>query len=308
MIHHVFANKINIGDWLSARGIQTLLGKVELTEHLCNDPYVAETLDDLSRATPNDFIIIGGGGLFMDYFVPFWEGFAEIADRVPFCIWGAGYCDLKREATRPPEALLQDIVSKSQFCFVRDQLTRSHLAGCDLPAPIPCPSINAIEPAPGLGHGLLHVDNYIPVGEDVYESMVAYGKEFANCTGRPYRGTNNFVKTPGKESELKAILRLYADSDVVLSSRLHGCIIGLAMGRKVLAVSGDYKVESFMQAAGLGDWVLDLSQVESLPELLLDLPRQTSSWVFLEQARRGNQTIADQVLAGILSRPPGNAP
>src|SRR5688500_18355984 len=97
MIHHVYANRSNIGDWLSALGIQSLLGSRPVIEHLCDEPFVAETLAALSACTADDLIVIGGGGLFMDYFTPFWEGFRQIADKVPFCIWGTGYCDLKRE-------------------------------------------------------------------------------------------------------------------------------------------------------------------------------------------------------------------
>src|ERR1043165_8456109 len=106
MIHHVFANKSNIGDWLSAQGIQRLLG-VPVIEHLCDEPFVPETLEALRELKANDLIVIGGGGLFMDYFVPFWEGFREIASRVPFCIWGVGYCHIKREDSRPPPSLLE---------------------------------------------------------------------------------------------------------------------------------------------------------------------------------------------------------
>ena len=40
MIHHVYANRSNIGDWLSPRGIQRLLSPLLVTEHLCDDPFV----------------------------------------------------------------------------------------------------------------------------------------------------------------------------------------------------------------------------------------------------------------------------
>ena len=75
MIYHIFANRSNIGDWLSAKGIQTLLAPAEITECLCDEPFLDETFDRLSDATSRDFIVIGGGGLFMDYFVPFWDQF-----------------------------------------------------------------------------------------------------------------------------------------------------------------------------------------------------------------------------------------
>jgi len=103
MIYHIYANRSNIGDWLSAKGIQQLLATHDITDCFCDEPFVKETMEVLSKATGNDLIIIGGGGLLMDYFVPFWEAFAPIAERVPFCIWGIGYCDIKHEASLPPE-------------------------------------------------------------------------------------------------------------------------------------------------------------------------------------------------------------
>ena len=42
-VYHVFANRSNAGDWLSARGIQSLLGPVSVTELLCDEPFVPET-------------------------------------------------------------------------------------------------------------------------------------------------------------------------------------------------------------------------------------------------------------------------
>ena len=77
MIYHVYANQSNAGDWLSARGIQALLAPREVREHLCDEPFVPQTIAALERATEEDFIVIGGGGLFMDYFEPFWKSFQK---------------------------------------------------------------------------------------------------------------------------------------------------------------------------------------------------------------------------------------
>src|SRR5688572_7481757 len=111
MIYHVFANRSNIGDWLSAKGIQKLLRPLEITECLCDEPFLDETFETLAMATSLDLIVIGGGGLFMDYFVPFWERFLPISKRVPFCIWGVGCCDIKHENSLPPIDLLQTVIS-----------------------------------------------------------------------------------------------------------------------------------------------------------------------------------------------------
>lgn len=294
MIHHVFANRSNTGDWLSALGIQSLLAPLKVSEHLCDEPFIEGTLHELKTLTPNDYIVIGGGGLFMDYFTPFWQGFQPIAERVPFCIWGVGCVDLKREETKPAASLLNEIVSHAQLCVVRDELTRGYLSTCGLPHPVPCPSIVVLERPAGQGWGVLHAANHTAAGADVYEVMCRAARDFAEATGRTYRETNNRIQADSRKA-LQANLSLYEKSDIVLSSRLHGCIIGLATGRKVLAVSGDRKVESFMEAAGLSKWVLDIGELSLLPDRLRALAGQEPPDTFLEAARREHQSIAAAV-------------
>jgi polysaccharide pyruvyl transferase WcaK-like protein len=294
MIYHVFANRSNIGDWLSAKGIQKLLAPADITECLCDVPYIGETMAVLSKATERDLIVIGGGGLLMDYFVPFWEAFLEVAQRVPFCIWGVGYCDLKLEASLPAGGLIEDIVSQSRLCYVRDELSRSHLPHCRLPEPVPCPSINLIEPAGHSGSDLLHVVNYSTVGAESYDRMCLAAQQFVGDRGIHYRETNNRVKKNGVE-EMNRVLAHYASSDIILSSALHGCIIGVAMGKKVVAVSGDRKIEAFMAAVGLEDWVLDIAEVPSLRRRLDEIGSQQDPGIFLKDVRRKNEVIASQI-------------
>ena len=294
MIHHVFANRSNVGDWLSVKGIQSLLS-LPVKEHLCDEPFIGETLHELSALGPDNFILIGGGGLFMDYFMPFWEGFLKIAERVPFFIWGVGYCDLKKENSHPLPSLIAGITRKSRLCVVRDELTRSLLNSNDqISPPVPCPSIVAVKPTKENGFGLLHVDNYTTAGPDVYEKMCEAAKKFAGRTGRRYRATNNRIP-PGSELALSDTLSLYAGSDLVISSALHGCIIALAMGRKVLAVSGDRKIESFMEAAGLKEWVCGIDEMRDLKDCLEALPRQEVPSKFLSRALQENQEVARRV-------------
>jgi hypothetical protein len=292
-IYHVFANRSNVGDWLSARGIQSLLAPRQVTELLCDEPFVPETLRHLSAAGPDDLVVIGGGGLFMDYFEPFWRGFAPLANRVPFCIWGVGCCDMKRAASRPPQSLIGPIAARARLCAVRDEMTREFLRDHAAIRVVPCPTFAVVEPRPP-GRGLLHADAFDNVGEEVYELMERVGAAFAARTDRSFHSINNLIPA-GDESALRATLDLYAGADLILTGRLHGCIIGLAMGRKVLAVSGDHKVESFMVAAGLGDWVLGLGEVSSIPSRLADLPGQSPPTAFLHRARQDNGSVADQV-------------
>lgn len=294
MIYHVFANRSNIGDWLSAKGIQKLLSPLEIKECLCDVPFIDETLHQLAAATEKDLIVIGGGGLLMNYFIPFWEVFKPVAERVPFCIWGIGYYDLKLEHSLPPGNLITGIINESRLCIVRDELTRLYLPECNLPAPIPCPSINFIEPVSITGKDILHVDNYTTAGKAAYEAMCAAGKDFASQHQIIYRQTNNRI-TKDSEKEMDQILSLYRQSDYVLSSALHGCIIAVALGLKLLAVSGDRKIEGFMESVGLQDWVLDINETEKISNFLSRLHLQNNPKTLLKNIQQQNKQIAADI-------------
>lgn len=294
MIYHVFANRSNIGDWLAAKGIQKLLAPLKITECLCDEPFIEETMKCLSLATKNDLIVIGGGGLLMDYFEPFWKAFVPVSKRVPYCLWGIGYCDNKHGPTLPSTKLIEGIVNQSKLCVVRDEMSRTYLKHCRLPPPVLCPSTVILNPPAKKGKGVLHVANYSSVGAQTYELMCGMVQDFAQQNGRDYRETNNRI-TKDSESELAEILSRYERSDLVISSGLHGCVIGLCFGLKVLAVSGDRKIEAFMQAAGLKDWILDFSEVKRVPERLREFQQQTLDESILREARQKNRDIAGMI-------------
>lgn len=303
MIHHIFANKSNIGDWLSAIGIQQLLSPMPIVEHLCDEPFVAETLDELKGLTANDMIIIGGGGLFMDYFLPLWDGLNALQSPAKLVIWGVGYCDLKRAHSQPPIATLRRALGRASQCFVRDEITRELLGMPDLPAPSACPSLCAIEPSTPQAFGLLHVDNHDTAGADIYAVMDATAEAFANETGRVLRRTNNRIE-PGRRDGLAKCLLAYEKSDLVLSSALHGCILSIAMGKKVLAVSGDWKIEGFMELLGLRGWVMsqeDAAEPGAVRDRLDRLADQRLDPARVESLRQTQRQIAAQVRSLVTS-------
>lgn len=294
MIIHIYANKSNIGDWLSALGIQSLLKYNNIKELFCDEPFLDKTFAELEKLSPDDVIIIGGGGLFMDYFTPFWDRFLDIAGDIPFCIWGVGFCDLKQEPSLAPFYLLKEIVKKSHLTVVRDNFSRDYLSAAISYQPIPCPSMAVIDIEKRNNFSLLHVDNYLSVGASSYKKMDEIGQEFAVKTDRKYRQTNNRIHS-GNKKELAAILSRYQEADMILSSALHGCIIAVSMGKKIIAVSGDRKIDAFMTAAGLEDWVLSYDEVDKLPELLQRLPIQQYNEEFAQNVRHKNQLIAKEI-------------
>jgi hypothetical protein len=295
MIHHVFACKSNIGDWLSAKGIQSLI-RSDVTEYLCDEPFVPSTLKRLSEVPDGELVVIGGGGLFMDYFTPFWRGILGLRHKLRYCIWGVGYCDLKAQLSRADPSLLLEIVAASSFTSVRDDLTRNYLAAGRLDPPVPCPSMAMLAPAETKERRILHVSHYDLVGEEGYNSMTPIIRQFASESSRGYREIDNHIPD-GSETALLGCLDLYRNAEIVVTSRLHGCIIGLAMGCKILAVSGDRKIESFMAAAGLSDWVCDTRDMSVIRQRLLMIESQQTPLEFLDRARRANVAIADRILA-----------
>ena len=143
--------------------------------------------------------------------------------------------------------------------------------------------------------GLLHVVHYDVVGPSTYEEIDRAARAFASRSGRPYQQTDNQIRD-GDEEELTDRLARYAAADLVLTSRLHGCIIALAMGRKVLAVSGDLKIEAFMNSVGLGMWALEPDELNRLGERLEALPSQPSVQDRIEQIRQANRSVAGEIL------------
>lgn len=173
-------------------------------------------------------------------------------------------------------------------------MTRDFLAGCSLGDPVPCPSLALLGKAPLPGHGVLHVASYEESKPEIYEKTRAAAERYAAKTGREFREINNRIRSDSRQ-DLEELIQIYMNSDVIVSARLHGCIIGLALGRRVVAVSCDRKIESFMKMAGLEDWVLDYSAVDELPERLVELERQKTVSGFLEQSVSENRKVAVRV-------------
>ena len=230
----------------------------------------------------------------MDYFNPFWEAFDSFAGKIPFCIWGAGYCDLKNENSLPDNRLIEKIVGKTTLCIVRDRLSWNHLKNVHLPSPVPCPSINTIELVLEKYEDLLHVDNYTTAGAETYEKMCRAAENFAQEKQVKSRQTNNRINA-NNENQMRDILEIYKHSGYVLSSALHGCIIGVSMGKKVLAISGDWKIEGFMAEVGLSDWVLDTSEIDRVPMRLRELDSQAPDPKILEIIKSKNREVSNHI-------------
>jgi len=304
---HVFANRVNAGDWLSARAIRSLLKPRHCVELLCDREYVKGTLAVLRYATADDLIVIGGGGLIKDTFAPLWKGLAELDPSIPVVLWGIGVCVHKQGGAPLPIAAVEEVVRRARVVSLRDDLSRDYFQELNLPPALTCPSLGAVTihcrrtgtgivqsaPLP-LKDGLLHVAHDRLVSGAVKEKITSAAREMALRSGLRYRELDNLVPG-GDEQGLKYLLDRYARASIVVSSRLHGCVMGIGAGCKVLAVSGDLKIESFMSAAGLQDWVLDVQDSESLADRLRTTGEQPATGKFLDFSMNGNLHIAERI-------------
>jgi polysaccharide pyruvyl transferase WcaK-like protein len=295
VIHHVFACKSNIGDWLSARAIQVLLAPLPVVEHLCDAPFRDRALSALQRLSPTDTIVIGGGGLLMDYFDPFWAALLPIAARVPTVIWGVGLCDHEHGESRPDRSVVQSVFAAAKVASVRDDLTVAFLDG-RVEGPVACPSMTLLSPAAAARPGVLHVHHRGLGTEDRYLAIRSTLAEFAASVGGALDELNNRIPD-GDARAMDAMLDRYRAADVVVSSRLHGCIIAVALGKKTLAIPGDRKVESFMHAAGLADWIWRDGSADTLSSMLRALPGQPDTSGFVSRHAAMNREVATRVAA-----------
>jgi polysaccharide pyruvyl transferase WcaK-like protein len=141
---------------------------------------------------------------------------------------------------------------------------------------------------------VLHVVNYEASGAEAYEKMHSVAKRFANDTARTYWETNHRIRNHS-EADFKDTIKHYESADVVVSSALHGCIVGVSMGLKVLAVSGDRKIDAFMHSVGLSEWLLDLNEVSKVEELLSKIDEQVTPTKRLKEIRHENEVVAETI-------------
>ncbi len=323
----------------------------------------------IDAARESEAILLGGGGLFHDY----WGAEAETAlspehgslsfvatapllsallDK-PLMIYAVGVGPLETETGR---RMTRAAFEQASVATVRDEASRTVLetAGFDAAAVIvtadPAFRMESAPPAlaagiwqsegPGPGRPLLGVAlrNWdVGVTPDNWEAGVAAGLD-AFLQGRPEARILflPFQDTPGDLVDDRLVAErvrsrmalgarstclartprplemaaLVAGCDLLLAMRLHAAAFGLREGVPVVALSYDPKVRSLLEAAGLGDFVLDLASLEAssvserLARALGDReslrPRMLSAMAGLSRGARQNATLA----AAILREPP----
>jgi polysaccharide pyruvyl transferase WcaK-like protein len=247
---YLYAGRGNAGDYLSHLGVRSIVGLPGL-ELLAGQPGNRE----LSKALVGSrfraryrVLVIGGGGLFQECFGEFWQ--VILASGLPYAIVGVGANRLGDQRSITDAGLLETIVRRAAFIYVRDTMTRETIAKCGVREEVPvglCPATSALFPGhwreeSRSGNVLLHVVH--PSDLRMAHGDLDRARESARAIARELE--LSYVEEDNMSADVEAVLKRYRTARVVLSSRLHGCIISYATGIPFVPLRCDEKIEAFL--------------------------------------------------------------
>jgi len=244
---YIFADASNIGDRVSALGVQMLAGAtgVELFASKVALPATFRTLKWLQEHRADARVVVGGGGLLQECFDPFWRGLLKT--KLRFGIFGVGANELKGR-NLPPRETLDAISDRAVILHARDEWSLSLFSGANAGkfSVGVCPSVNYLRSKhmacaplrPYLLHVLHPVDIKMAGGDPVKISTSV--REIAGELGLIYDETDHI-----KEG-LSSLVARYQRAQFVVTSRLHGCIFSYALGVPFLPIATDKKTYAFV--------------------------------------------------------------
>jgi polysaccharide pyruvyl transferase WcaK-like protein len=246
---YIYANKRNVGDYISHKGVEQIVGE-DGPSTFCSSVYLKRmesTLDKYKKRNPNCLLVIGGGGLFQSTFNDFWE--IVLSKKMKYCVVGVGINKMSGRKEMPTE-LLQQVIASSSYTIVRDKQSSDRLASSAKPDSFSmslCPSVNYFNnefwnPNPLDNSVLLHVvhpSDLRLAGADRI-SIANNLKKIAKALALQY------VEHTNMSSNHKKCLKNIHNAKIVVSSRLHGCIMAYGMGVPFLPLYCDHKMKSFV--------------------------------------------------------------
>ena len=250
MIYYCCANNLNIGDYFSMLGVKEaigLSGEEEFME-LRDEPFS----DFISSLEENDILIVGGGGLFKDYFEKYWKDiiFHQKMRKFSLYLFGVGVCDIKNKSisTVISNEFINEIIMISNSSFIRAPLPIRNIKVVETC----CPSVLYVqknyssEEIPSQ-EKLLYVNHRGLVGKEKSKQIRGILQKYCSNNNLTYSEVNNIAKNP---DEIRDMMDEYISSKIIVTTRLHGYIIGRSVGKRVVAISNDYKIEGFADLIG----------------------------------------------------------
>lgn len=279
-IFHFCANHTNIGDRISADGIMGLLHRKfpqdQYTRLFCDKQFVEQCTQAVEQQyTDDDLIVVGGGGLLIQYFMPFWRWLFGFRDRrARYILWGLGVCENYRLTQLDSTDLdvLRTVLGNSLATSVRDKVSHDFCSQLGPAVQIGCPAHVAVASIRGQlecsDQHLLYVNHSDLTMVDevgrINEIMRAHGEGIGTQTLL----TCNNIMDPNMPV-VEYLKTYYQSAKVIVTTRLHGAIIGLSLGKPVVIISKDTKLNSYFSRFELDSFITN--SIDNLPRLLADV-------------------------------------
>ncbi|MFA5754159.1 MAG: polysaccharide pyruvyl transferase family protein [Patescibacteria group bacterium] len=277
----------------------------------------------LARLNRADFIVLGGGGIFYSYFLPFDRKMIS-AIKVPLVIYGAGYIREvgARSLTAAARSSLLCLVKKARFVGVRENYTKRFLVryGANprkiqvIGDPALCLS-ESKPPRRALAHRLddkinfrlglnLNYSGWLGFGrwrDDILQSYRAVARYFQ----KKYGAQVYYLQHHPGENKIYPVLKIkglkvidfephqqksfYANLDLVVGMMLHSCVMAAGAGTPVVNVAYDLRNRNFARFIGCPELVVELPELahgELLRRAKMVIARQAAYREKLIAARR----------------------
>lgn len=259
---YIYANRKNAGDFLSAKGVKLAVG-VEAPEHVIEENL--PNLKTILEANQDIKLIIGGGGLLKDSFEEFWK--MVLSSGAKYVCFGIGVCDVKGQNSLLSDEIFGKIITSAEQVWVRDSRTAMLIEskyGVKVQRVL-CPSVFYIYKAYAGSDYKTKLNNRPRLlyshhkklvrtakkGDDFIRDIV---KQICKSNGFIFSEVDNICRNPDR------LLKQYANADIIVNTRLHGCIFSYALDKPFVAISADTKIESFVYDYCNAE-VLDIEQL-----------------------------------------------
>lgn len=294
---HVWDQK-NKGDYAIVLAVQELLKKqfpkckiIDFPVNLLKEGKI----NDVKKINQADFVIIGGGGIFYSYFLPYNPEFIKSITK-PIVIFGAGY--IKEvdapELSLPAASSVAYLAAQAKFVGVRDNNTKKFLIKNGVSAK----KIEVIgDPAALLSEKKptkLIIDNKksssLKIGLNLnYSGWLGFGKwqqdiinsyrEVAQYFQENYNAQIYYLKHHPGENKIYPELKIknlkvvdlkpseqkyiYGRLDMIIGMMLHVGVMSFGAGTPEISVAYDLRNHSFAEFIGHKELVVDLETLKS---------------------------------------------
>lgn len=293
---HVWDKK-NKGDYAIVLAVQELLKKqfpkCKITDFPINLLKDGKN-SDAKKINQNDFVIIGGGGIFYSYFLPYNQEFIK-AINIPIAIFGAGYI---KEVDAPELSLASAksvayLATQAKFVGVRDNNTKKFLIKHGVKnnkievIGDPAALLSEIKPAKSI---INNKKETLKIGLNLnYSGWLGFGKwhddilnayrEVAQYFQENYDAQIYYLKHHPGENKIYPELKIknlklvdlkpveqkyiYGELDLIVGMMLHVGVMSFGAGTPEISVAYDLRNHSFAEFIGHKELVVDLQTLKS---------------------------------------------